>query len=185
MTKKLISLSKKLSHALRHDPGAHGLSVDREGWASVKAVLTQMCVTREELEEVVAWNDKRRFSFSDDGSHIRANQGHSIEVDLGLVSVEPPEVLYHGTAERNITLIQRDGLLKMSRQHVHLSELQETAVSVGTRYGKPVVLTIAARQMHQDGIEFYQAKNGVWLTDYVDPKYIAFSPATTASSPPH
>jgi len=126
----------------------------------------------EELEEIVATNDKKRFSFNEDKTRIRANQGHSLEVDLALQSIIPPDVLYHGTAEKNLPSILEKGIQKMSRQHVHLSKDKETAFKVGSRHGKPVILTINAAQMHKDGLLFYQSDNGVWLTNTVARQYI-------------
>ena len=125
------------------------------------------------MEEVVATNDKKRFSFSPDGRLIRANQGHSVEVDLGLVPVEPPELLYHGTVERFLDSI-RERALRGNRHHVHLSADRETAARVGQRRGRPVVLVVEAGRMHNDGQVFYRSENGVWLTEAVPPTYLQF-----------
>jgi putative RNA 2'-phosphotransferase len=125
------------------------------------------------LDEVVFTNDKQRFAYSADGLSIRANQGHSIVIELALEPTTPPDTLYHGTATRFIESIKEHGLIKKQRQHVHLSALQETAISVGQRHGKPIVLLINSKQMHKDGHLFYLSNNGVWLTDFVAVEYIA------------
>lgn len=171
------SISKFLSLVLRHQPQEIGLILNENGWADV-AELMQKSATKgkrfsmAELEEIVTTNDKKRFCFNEDKTQIRANQGHSVEIDLALQPVAPPEVLYHGTAQKNLDSILAKGIQKMNRQHVHLSKDTETAHIVGSRHGKPVILTINATQMQQDGLLFYQSDNGVWLTDSVDPKYI-------------
>jgi len=131
-------------------------------------------LTLEELKGIVQSNDKKRFAFSEDLSKIRANQRHSVEVNLLLKQQIPPDLLYHGTAEKNIESIKRQGLLKGCRHHVHLSSDQHTARKVGIRYGKPVVLTIDAKAMSDEGCTFFQSENGVWLTEYVLAKYINF-----------
>lgn len=172
-----VKLSKRLSLVLRHDPGRIGLTLDPEGWAAVDDLLA--CLERagwstslDQLRRVVAENDKQRFRFSDDGLRIRANQGHSIQVELGLQPVEPPEFLFHGTATRFIDTILQEGLQKRSRQHVHLSIDVETATTVGTRHGKPVVLTIRAQEMRAAGHQFYLSDNQVWLTEHVPAGFI-------------
>lgn len=180
MTDKNVSISKFLSLILRHAPDTIGLTLDRNGWADVAALLERAHAhgkrfTLDELRDVVASNEKQRFAFSEDGRSIRASQGHSLKsVDLELVPVQPPEVLYHGTASRFITAIRAGGLKAQSRQHVHLSEERATAVSVGTRYGVPVVLSIRAAEMAAQGHVFYRSDNGVWLTDAVPLKFIDF-----------
>ena len=177
MNPKLKRTSKFLSLVLRHKPEVIGLSLDEQGWAAID-VLLDACVkhdvdmSEELLHEVVATNDKSRFVIRD--GFIRANQGHSIAVDLDLEPKEPPDYLYHGTASRFVDSIRAEGLVSKSRQHVHLSPDEETAVSVGRRHGKPVVLTIDARAMHEAGCAFYLAENGVWLTKSVAVKYIRF-----------
>ncbi len=168
-----------LSRILRHNPGAVGIELDVAGWADVEALLAGMsnagfAIDRAFLERVVAENDKRRFSFSADGTKIRANQGHSIPVDLGLTPQEPPELLYHGTAESNLEAIRGEGLKKGRRHAVHLSPDAETARRVGKRHGRPVVLVIHARRMHADGHTFTCSENGVWLVDAVPAGYIEF-----------
>jgi len=124
------------------------------------------------LTEVVETNNKKRFTFNEDKTKIRANQGHSIDIDINLDPMEPPAELYHGTAIANIDLIRASGIEKRNRQHVHLSHELDTAKNVGSRHGKPIILTIDAKQMQEDGCLFYISKNGVWLTDFIDPKYI-------------
>ncbi len=171
-------LSKFLSLVLRHKPEAIGLTLDSEGWVAVDDLLACLksagkTTNRRELEEVVAENNKQRFRFSEDGQRIRANQGHSIAVDLKLEPCTPPEKLYHGTATRFLSSIYADGLVPGSRQHVHLSGDRETAEVVGRRHGKPVILVVDAEAMHRDGKQFYISDNGVWLTDAVLPEFIA------------
>jgi putative RNA 2'-phosphotransferase len=175
--KRLVKISKYLARHLRHDPARIGLTLDSAGWASVDDLLRAcgkagFAITRAELHEVVAKNDKQRFSFSADGTQIRANQGHSIDVDLELEPATPPDVLYHGTGAQYVSLIFRDGLKKMSRHHVHLSTDVETARKVGSRHGVPVVFTVDARQMAADGHVFYCSANGVWLVDSVPIAYL-------------
>lgn len=171
-------IGKFLSLVLRHDPGKIGIELDPNGWANVKELIEKCKQHRyhfsmEDLVEIVETNAKRRYSFNEKRNKIRANQGHSIDVDLGLTPVEPPQFLYHGTATRFLQSIHEQGIIKGSRQYVHLSQDRETATKVGARHGKVVVLTIQTGQMYQDGIVFYQSDNGVWLTDYVDVKYIS------------
>lgn len=165
-------LSKKLSHALRHAPENYNLELDKNGYTNVASVLDAFNVTIDELVKVIEENDKQRFSFSPDGSKVRANQGHSIKVDLELKSVKPPITLYHGTATKNLDSILEKGLIKGSRQHVHLSDNTKTAAEVGKRYGTPYIIHIEAALMYFDGYKFYLSDNGVWLTDHVPSKYI-------------
>jgi putative RNA 2'-phosphotransferase len=177
--KEKKSKSKFLSLILRHKPETIGLQLDDNGWASVEELLSKSAgagqpLTFEELKEVVSTNDKQRFAFSDDLSMIRANQGHSIRVDLKLEEKTPPGLLYHGTAIKNLDSIKENGLIKGQRHHVHLSVDKETALKVGIRHGKPVILTIAAMHMYQSGITFYKSENGVWLTDSVAVQFIEF-----------
>ncbi|WP_298313093.1 RNA 2'-phosphotransferase [uncultured Aquimarina sp.] len=172
-------ISKFLSLILRHNPGKIGLKLDENGWADVGELISKANKHRnqlntETLEEVVATNDKKRFAFNEDETKIRANQGHSIKVDLEYTPIQPPEFLYHGTVGKFREDIRRKGLLKMSRHHVHLSEELETAMKVGSRRGVPIILTVRSGDMHRDGIEFYQSDNGVWLTDSVATEYIEF-----------
>lgn len=176
MEKKRIG--KFISLILRHDPQKIGLELDANGWADVDELIAKSAIhrvkfTKNELDEIVTTNDKQRYAFSPDGSKIRANQGHSIHIDLELKPNTPPPFLYHGTPEKFVAIIKEEGLKPMSRQQVHLSADKETATKVGQRRGKPYIFIILAQKMSEDGILFYQAANGVWLTDYVDPKYFS------------
>jgi putative RNA 2'-phosphotransferase len=177
--RSLIRTSKFLSLVLRHRPEAIGLSLDEHGWADIDELLdaakqSGKSLTRELIYRVVRENDKKRFALSDDGTRIRANQGHSVEVDLGLQPVQPPDVLYHGTVKRFLASIMQTGLSSGSRQHVHLSPDTKTAAKVGQRRGAPVILTIRSGDMHCAGFAFYLSANGVWLTDQVPVEYIVF-----------
>lgn len=179
MNKDEVRTSKFLSLVLRHKPEEAGLTLDESGWCSVDDLLKGCAsrghrISRPELDQIVAENDKKRFQLSDDGRRIRANQGHSIQIDLGYEPQVPPETLYHGTATRFLDSIKKMGLIKGSRQHVHLSVLVETALKVGERHGKPVVISVNAGQMHRSGAPFYLTPNGVWLVDAVQPEYLRF-----------
>jgi len=180
MDKTLISTSKYLSLILRHRPETIGLSLDAEGWVDIDILIGAANrhgkrLSLELVHRVVAENDKQRFALSDDGLRIRASQGHSIRtVDLNLAPVEPPAQLYHGTVAAFLDSIRRQGLLKRSRNHVHLSTDADTARRVGLRRGKPIVLVIESQAMHADGYKFFLSKNGVWLTDSVPVRYIQF-----------
>jgi len=172
-------ISKFLSLVLRHEPGKIDLELDDQGWADVnelisKAALKNMVFSLSELEEVVVTNDKQRFAYNGDKSKIRANQGHSIDVELQLEKRQPPEVLYHGTVDKFLESIRAQGLQKMSRHHVHLSADRLTAEKVGNRRGKAITLVIRSGEMSRAGIEFYQSANGVWLADSVPAEYIVF-----------
>jgi putative RNA 2'-phosphotransferase len=177
--KTLTRLSKFLSFVLRHEPGAVGVVLDRHGWVEID-VLVEKCrargepFSREIVETIVATSPKRRFAISDDHRRIRANQGHSTEVDLGYDPAQPPEHLFHGTVAANLSSIRAGGLKRMERHHVHLSPDVATAENVGMRRGRPVVLRVAAARMHGEGHLFYRSANGVWLTDGVPPQYIEF-----------
>lgn len=176
---KIIKISKKLSFVLRHKPEAIKLNLDEFGWTNTEELLEKFSTTffplsLEELKEVVEKNDKKRFAFNEDGSSIRASQGHSIEVNLGYQATEPPEILYHGTASRFLKSIQKQGLLKQNRTHVHLSADKETATKVGTRHGLPVILEVKAREMQEVGFDFFISENKVWLTDTVPVKFLVF-----------
>lgn len=175
--KRLVRTSKFLSKVLRHSPEQAGLTLDSGGWVSVADLLAGCAragvrITPEELREVVEQNDKRRFTFDDTGGRIRANQGHSVEVDLELEPVEPPAVLFHGTAESTVPAILKSGLKKMRRHHVHLSGDEHTARKVGARHGRPVILAVDAAGMRGAGHLFYRSANGVWLVDEVPPAYL-------------
>lgn len=174
---RLIKISKYLSKHLRHDPAGLGLTLTPGGWVGVDALLAacaarRFFVTRAELEEVVAQNNKQRFSFDATGTLIRANQGHSVEVDLQLEPVVPPALLYHGTGHQTADIIGRIGLEKMRRHHVHLSADLETARAVGARHGRPIIFKVDAAAMAQAGHLFYRSENGVWLTDTVPPEFL-------------
>lgn len=174
----LVSTSKFLSLVLRHQPEVIGLILDDSGWADIDTLIrlsqAHKPLTRALIEQVVEENRKQRFAISDDGRRIRANQGHSIEVDLGFVPVTPPTLLYHGTATRFVDAIRREGLVKRSRQHVHLSADADTATAVGARHGKPAVLIVRAGEMAVAGHAFFRSENGVWLTDAVPVGFIDF-----------
>lgn len=179
MTWDDIRLSKFLALVLRHKPEDIGLTLDENGWAEVDELILAArqkgCpLDRHRLKNIVVINDKKRFQYNDDETKIRAAQGHSTNVDLGLRPVQPPELLYHGTASRFIESIKQGGLRKQNRHHVHLSAHIRTAIEVGKRYGKPVVLNVNSRQMFSDGYQFFLSDNGVWLTDHVPVQYIEF-----------
>lgn len=183
---KLTSISKFISLVLRHQPEHIGLTLDSAGWADVSELLAKAAaagrpIRPEVLREVVETNDKQRFAFSEDGRRIRANQGHSIDVELGLPPLEPPPQLYHGTATRFLDAILRDGLHKRARHHVHLSAELATATAVGQRHGRVVVLVVDAAGMRRQGHDFYRSANGVWLTDHVPPRYLSRLEPTDAS----
>ena len=177
MSKSENRLSRTLSLVLRHDPGVIGLSLDDHGWARIDELLNCLNqkgkrIDRVLLEKIVVESDKQRFRISEDGMMIRANKGHSISIELDLEEKAPPQWLYHGTASRFMDAIEREGLQKQSRHHVHLCGDQETARKVGARHGKPVVLEVAAQLMVSHGYRFYQSENGVWLVDEVPPDYL-------------
>ncbi|MGE3809608.1 MAG: RNA 2'-phosphotransferase [Gemmataceae bacterium] len=178
MDPRLVKISKYLSKHLRHDPGRLGLTLAAGGWVEVD-VLLQACarhnfpITREDLNEVVAQNDKQRFAFDETGLRIRANQGHSVEVDLELLPIAPPALLFHGTGQKTVDIILKTGLKKMARHHVHLSADRETALKVGRRHGKPALFTIDCPAMVRAGFLFYCSQNGVWLVDAVPPEFLA------------
>ena len=162
---------------LRHRPDKIGLTLDAQGWADVDGLLAWanqhgVALTRPLLQEIVAQNDKQRFAFNTDATRIRANQGHSIKIDLGLEPVIPPEQLYHGTATRFLESIRQKGLLRGKRDYVHLSPDELTARKVGARHGEPIVLVVTAGQMHAASFAFYCAADGVWLTQHVPNQYL-------------
>ncbi|MGK7877256.1 MAG: RNA 2'-phosphotransferase [Xenococcaceae cyanobacterium] len=173
---RLVKISKYLSYHLRHHPDKLGLQLAPGGWVSVDKLLTacrehKFPINRTQLNEVVERNDKKRFSFDTSGTRIRANQGHSVEVDLHLEPLVPPDVLYHGTREGAVKSILDQGLCKMSRHHVHLSTDIATARNIGKRWGCPVIFAVDAASMHKAGYTFYCSDNGVWLVDWVPPEY--------------
>ncbi|MBM9620538.1 RNA 2'-phosphotransferase [Streptomyces zhihengii] len=175
--RRTVKVSKYLSKHLRHQPERIGLILDENGWVPVEELIRAaeahgFRFTRAELDHVVAANDKKRFTI--DGDRIRANQGHTVEVDLGLPRSEPPEYLYHGTVARNLDAIRAEGLRPMSRHDVHLSPDRETATRVGARRGRPVVLPVHAGALHRAGHVFRVSANGVWLTSSVPPEAIRF-----------
>ncbi|MEV5352315.1 RNA 2'-phosphotransferase [Streptomyces sp. NPDC052693] len=176
--RRTVKVSKYLSKHLRHQPERIGIALDEAGWVEIDTLIAAAAAhgfgfTREELDHVVATNDKRRFAV--DGTRIRASQGHSIDVDLGLPPAEPPAWLYHGTVARHLDAIRAEGLRPMDRHAVHLSPDRETATRVGARRGRPVVLTVDAGAMHRDGHVFHVSPNGVWLTETVPPRHLRFS----------
>lgn len=177
--------SKFLSLVLRHEPERIGLKLSDAGWVGVTELLDAVdrhgvALTLDQLKHVVATSDKKRFAFSDEGLQIRANQGHSVEVDLQYPPETPPEILYHGTATRFLDGIRQDGLQRMERHDVHLSAETKVTVQVGGRHGKPALLTIRAGDMHRTGHVFRRSANGVWLVNHVPPQFIEF-PATEAT----
>ncbi len=174
---RLVQISKTMSKALRHNPQRLGLQLSLSGWVSVDALLEAFnhkgfSLTRAELEEVVLKNDKQRFAFDETKQNIRASQGHSVTVELGLTSLEPPEFLFHGTTEQSLTAILETGLNKMKRHQVHLSIDTQTALKVGNRHGKAILLKVHALEMHEMGYSFYCSENGVWLADAVPPNFL-------------
>lgn len=177
MKNNLKQISKYLSLVLRHKPEELGITLDENGWADVQELISKMNLKGMEVDfgtltQVVITNDKQRFAFNDDKTLLRASQGHSIEVNLDLLPIEPPEILFHGTTGRFLENILRSGILKQNRRHVHLSFTEETATAVGSRHGKPVILKVRAKLMSDAGHHFYLSENRVWLTDYVPPEFI-------------
>ncbi|MFE6807735.1 RNA 2'-phosphotransferase [Streptomyces sp. NPDC057696] len=175
--RRTVKVSKYLSKHLRHQPERIGLALDEGGWVEIGTLLAAAAahgfrITRDELDHVVAANDKRRFAI--EGSRIRASQGHTVDVDLGLPPATPPAFLYHGTVAAALDAIRAEGLRPMNRHDVHLSPDRETATRVGARRGRPVVLSVDAGAMHRDGHTFRVSANGVWLTEAVPPRYLRF-----------
>ncbi len=168
--------SKYISLILRHKPETIGITLDEHGWANVEELIAGVSKTHPldmaGLERIVAEDEKQRYSFNEDKTLIRANQGHSILVDVELVKVEPPEILYHGTGEKFVASIDEQGLIPKSRLYVHLSGDEDTARKVGQRHGKPVIYTVKSGEMYRAGIVFYRSVNGVWLTKAVPVKYL-------------
>ena len=174
----LIKLSKFISLILRHKPEIINLKLDSKGYVYTDLLINNINensdyeIDFEILKQIVDTDDKQRYSFNEDYTKIRANQGHSINVDVGLEGKQPPDILYHGTSSNYISSIIKNGINSKSRMYVHLSKDIKTAISVGKRHGKPVVLKINTKRMYKDGIKFYLSKNNVWLTKYVPSKYI-------------
>ncbi len=178
--KKEKNLSKFISLILRHKPDLIRIDLDKNGWANVKELITKSKTKGkifdfDDLKYIVKNCDKQRYTFNDDFTKIRANQGHSIDIDLELQTQQPPSILYHGTAELNLDSILKNGLSKQNRQFVHLSLDTETATKVGKRHGNAVILKIKSGEMYQKGHQFYLSKNNVWLTDFIESKYIEIS----------
>lgn len=178
----VIDLSRFLSFILRHKPESIGIKLDEHGWARVDELISGVnkthFLTMEMLEEIVRTDEKMRYSFNSDKTLIRANQGHSIPVDVEPKELDPPSVLYHGTAEKYVDSIEKNGLIPKSRLYVHLSSDFETAVNVGSRHGNPVVYSVDAKSMLRDGYKFYLSENGVWLTNEVPASYLSKQPIT-------
>lgn len=173
----LKSLSKFLSLILRHKPEVIGIKLDGNGWADVDELIQGALDKGKELdlpilEAIVASDEKQRYTFNEDKTKVRANQGHSVKVDLGLEPVKPPKILYHGTVERYVQSIMLKGIEPRSRNHVHLSEDIDTATDVGERRGDAMIFKVFSGAMFRDGFHFYQSANGVWLTDHVPNKYL-------------
>lgn len=168
--------SKFISLILRHKPDVIGITLDEHGWANVDELIAGVSKTHpinmDILEQIVAEDEKQRYSFNEDKTLIRANQGHSIPVDVELEEKEPPEILFHGTGEKYVDSINKSGLIPKSRLYVHLSSNEETAYKVGTRHGKPVIYKVKSKKMYQDGYKFFCSVNGVWLTKAVPVRYI-------------
>ncbi|MGK0366454.1 MAG: putative RNA 2'-phosphotransferase [Saprospiraceae bacterium] len=180
MKDQIKKYSKFLSLLLRHKPETVGLKLDPKGWAETSELFqkvnqTGRQITPELLEQIVEQNDKKRFVFNEDKSRIRAAQGHSLKVELDYKACTPPDILYHGTIAKTAKLIEQSGIKKMNRHQVHLSADIETATIVAVRRGKPLILIVDAHKMHNEGYEFFQSDNGVWLTDFVPTEYIQFS----------
>ncbi len=172
----LTKTSRFISLILRHKPETIGIALDEHGWAKVAELIDGIFKTQyidmAMLEKIVATDNKQRFSFNEDKTLIRANQGHSISVDVELPEKKPPVVLYHGTGEKYVSSIDEQGLIPKSRLYVHLSKDEQTAKTVGSRHGKPVIYEIHADEMYEDGYQFYLSVNGVWLTKSVPTKYM-------------
>lgn len=174
--KSMKDTSKYIALILRHKPEVIGISLDEHGWADVEELIAGISKTQifnmDKLEQIVAEDEKQRYSFNEDKTLIRANQGHSIPVDVELDEAEPPEELWHGTGEKYVSSIDEQGLIPKSRLYVHLSGDRDTATKVGQRHGKLVLYIVKAGAMHKDGYKFYLSKNGVWLTKEVPAKYL-------------
>lgn len=180
----LLRASRFLSLVLRHKPEVAGITLDSHGWAEVDALLAGMAprhtLTMAQLEEIVRTDDKQRYAFNDSKTRIRANQGHSVPVDVELTECEPPELLYHGTGEKYVDSILKHGLIPKTRLYVHLSKDVETAKLVGLRHGTPVVFTVQSGEMYRHGARFYRSENGVWLTERVPSQYLSWCDGCSA-----
>lgn len=177
MNKNLKKISKFLSLVLRHKPEEIGIRLDQEGWTDIEGLLGALKLSGTELDhqtlmEIVRTSDKKRFAVDQDETKIRANQGHSVPVDLNLQPLAPPEFLYHGTVQKSLESILNTGLSRGSRHHVHLSDDIPTAQTVGSRRGRAIILKIHSRKMHAEGYPFFRSKNGVWLAESVEPRFI-------------
>jgi len=172
--KSVLSLGKRIAYILRHNPKSIKSEIDKNGWMNTDELLAGLDIDLETLEKIVELDNKKRYSFNDDKTKIRANQGHSIFIDLQLEPAEEvPIILYHGTKQHFKESIMKKGLVPLTRQHVHLSEDQDTAIDVADRRkGESIILIIDSKKMKEDGFSFYKSENDVWLTDHVDPKYI-------------
>ena len=176
--KNITLISKFLSLVLRHQPELIGIDLDQQGWVDVAVLIKQLnkhdiVIDLALLDHVVETNSKKRFAFSDNKEHIRASQGHSVSIDLGYLAQTPPDILFHGTGEKSVALILNTGLEKRTRQHVHLSQDLKTAIEVGRRHGKSVVLIVDAAAMYAEGYSFYLSENNVWLTDHVPVQFVS------------
>lgn len=174
---KDVELGKFISLILRHKPQVIGITLDQNGWADTQELLAGInasgrYIDMEILERIVRKNNKKRYSFNEDKSRIRANQGHSISVNVEMKEMTPPDELYHGTADRFLDSIREKGILKMNRQYVHLSADAETAKAVGKRHGKPIVLVIDTKKMAEDGYTFWLSDNGVWQSEDIKWEYV-------------
>lgn len=172
----LIKISRFISLILRHKPETIGITLDEHGWANVEELIAgvnkKYPIDMQILEKIVNDDDKNRYSFNGDKTMIRANQGHSIPVDVELKKLNPPDILYHGTGEKYVESIERQGLIRKNRLYVHLSNDIEIAKKVGKRHGKPVIYEIDCKKMIEDGIEFFKSENNVWLVESVPVKYL-------------
>ena len=173
MAKTIINLGRQIAGLLRHHPEKKGLTVNKNGWSSTKLLCEALGIEIDSLDEVVDTNNKKRFEYSKDKKLIRAVQGHSLDVDVGLEKKTPPDELYHGTSLENKLYLTNSGISPMERIYVHLSENTSTAIQVGKRHGEPSILRVDTKQMHDDGYSFYQSRNGVWCTDYIPTKYFS------------
>lgn len=186
MKMNLTSTSKFVSLILRHKPEVIGIHLDEHGWADVEELIAGISKTRESnrtmLEEIVRTDNKQRFIFNENKTKIRANQGHSIPVDVELPEAVPPDRLWHGTGEKYVASIDQQGLISKSRLYVHLSSDAATATKVGSRHGKPVLYIVKTKEMYDDGYKFFLSKNGVWLTKEVPVKYLVKAEAVSSST---